>query len=160
MRVNVYDKSGEFLYDWGKEGLNSGEFNAPHGLFVDKNADVFITGYYGPTQKFNSEGDFLFAFAHGDPPDGPAYFHNLTGDRWGNVYVLVRTMGGYQGALVTEELKRLSVMKYNNNGDFVTAWSFSAPEHHETTAVVDDEGRVYALFTGSKEMGVETFIEE
>ena len=160
MRVNVYENSGEFLYDWGNEGLNPGELSSPHGLFVDKNSDVFITGYYGPTQKFNSEGDFLFAFCHGDPPDGPVYFHNVTGDRWGNVYVMVRTQAGYQGKLQTDDGKRISIMKYNNNGDYVTGWSFSAPEHRETSAVVDEEGRVYALFKGSREMGVEIFVEE
>ena len=160
MRVNVYDNSGEFLHDWGKEGLNPGEFNSPHGLFVDKNCDVFVTGYYGPTQKFNSEGDFILAFCHGDPPDGPVYFHNVTGDRWGNVYVMVRTQAGYQGALQTGDGKRVSIMKYNNNGDFITGWSFSSPDHRETSAIVDEEGRVYALFKGSREMGVEIFVEE
>jgi len=160
MRVNVYDDSGTFLDDWGTEGLNPGEFNAPHGLFVDKNSDVFVTGYYGPTQKFNAEGDFQFAFAHGDPPDGPVYFHNVTGDRWGNAYVMVRTLEGYQGELLEGGGKRISIMKYNNNGDLITGWSFSAPEHRETTAVVDDQGRVYALFKGSTEMGVEVFVQE
>jgi hypothetical protein len=160
MRVNVYENSGEFLYDWGTEGLNPGEFNSPHGIFVDRNCDVFVTGYYGPTQKFNSEGDFLVAFCHGDPPDGPVYFHNMTGDRWGDVYVMVRASGGYQGAFQTGDVKRVSIMKYNNNGDFITGWSFSSPDHRETTAVVDDEGRVYALFVGPREMGVEIFVEE
>ncbi len=160
MRVNVYDNSGEFLYDWGEEGLNPGEFNSPHGIFVDKNCDVFVTGYYGPTQKFNSEGDFLVAFCHGDPPDGPVYFHNMTGDRWGNVYVMVRASAGYQGAFQTGDVKRVSIMKYNNNGDFITGWSFSSPDHRETSAVVDQEGRVYALFVGPREMGVEIFGEE
>ena len=159
MRVNVYDGTGEHLYDWGKEGLNPGEFNSPHGLYVDKNSDVFVTGYYGPTQKFNSEGDFQFAFGHGDPPDGPVYFHNMTGNRWGDVYVTVRSKGGYQGA-VQKDGKHISFVKYNNNGDYVTAWGMSDPEHGETSAVVDALGRVYALFKGEKEMGVEVFQEE
>ena len=51
-------------------------------------------------------------------------------------------------------------MKFNNNGDFVTCWSFSDPRHSETTAVIDDNGLVYALFVGEKEMGVEIFVEE
>ena len=160
MRINVYDNSGEFLYSWGTEGLNPGEFNSPHGVCVDRNSDVFVTGYYGPTQKFNAEGDFLLAFGHGDPPDGPVYFHNVTGDKWGNVYVMVRTLGGYQGALQTDDGKKVSIMKYNNNGDLITGWSFSSPDHRETSAVVDEEGRVYALFVGSREMGVEVFVEE
>ena len=161
MRVNVYNKdTGEFLYDWGTEGVLPGQFNAPHGLFVDRSGDVFSTGYYGPTQKFNAEGDFVLAFGHGDPPDGAVYFHSVAGDKWGNAYLMVRTKEGYQGELVYGARKELSIMKYNNNGDFITSWSFSAKEHHETSAAVDDAGRVYALFKGATEMGVETFIEE
>ncbi|MBI4559467.1 MAG: NHL repeat-containing protein, partial [Candidatus Hydrogenedentes bacterium] len=144
MRVNVYSPAGEFLYAWGTEGLNPGQFNSPHGIFVDRNADVFVSGYYGPTQKFNSEGDFITAFCHGDPPDGPVYFHSCTGDRWGNVYVTVRTKEGYEGALQYGSGKKISIAKYNNNGDFITSWGFSAPEHRESAAVVDKEGRVYA----------------
>ena len=51
-------------------------------------------------------------------------------------------------------------MKFNNNGDFITGWSFSNPKHSETTAVVDNNGLVYALFSGNNEMGVEIFVEE
>ncbi len=160
MRVNVYDPWGEFLFDWGEEGLDPPDVNSPHGLFIDRNNDVFITGYYGPSQKFNSEGDYLFSFCHGDPPDGPVYFHSLTGDRWGNAYVTVRTKEGYDGALQLGVDNALSLMKFNNNGDFVTALSFTAKEHQETSAVVDEEGRVYALFKGKNDMGVEIFEQE
>jgi hypothetical protein len=159
MRVNVYEKSGEFLYDWGTEGLITGGVNAPHGLFVDRNGDVFVNGYYGPTQKFNSIGDYLLSFCHGDPPDGPVFFHNMTGDRWGNAYVMVRTKSGGQGERQTAG-RRVSIMKYNNNGDFVAEWAFTAPDHRESTAVVDADGKVYALFTSKTEMGVEIFIED
>jgi len=33
-------------------------------------------------------------------------------------------------------------------------------DHRESTVVVDDEDRVYALFKGAKEMGVEIFAPE
>lgn len=160
MRVNVYSPEGEFQYSWGTEGLNPGEFNSPHGIFVDRSGDVFVTGYYGPTQKFNAEGDFVLAFCYGDPPDGPVYFHNMTGDKWGDIYVTVRGKAGYDGAIGLDAGTKLSVMKYNNNGDLITCWGFSAPEHRESTAAVDDQGRVYCLFTGAAEMGVETFAQE
>jgi len=164
MRVNVYDYSGEYLYDFGGglayENMNPGEMNAPHGIFVDRGGDVFVNSYYGPTHKYTPEGAVLLTFAHGDPPDGPVYFHSLTGDKWGNVYLLVRTKEGYQGAIAGGQGKKISIMKFNNNGDFITGWSFTDPKHSETTAVVDDKGLVYALFVGEKEMGVEIFVEE
>jgi hypothetical protein len=164
MRVNVYNYSGDFLYDFGAglayENMNPGEMNAPHGLFVDRSGDVFVNSYYGPTQKFTPEGAVLYSFAQGDPPDGPVYFHNITGDKWGNVYLMVRSSEGYQGEIESGSGKKISIIKFNNNGNFITGWSFSNPEHSETTAVVDENGLVYALFAGKEEMGVEIFIEK
>ena len=158
MRVNVYGHDGSHLYDWGKEGLNPGELNSPHGIHVDKNADVFLNSYYGPTQKFNAEGDYLFSLCYPDPPKGPVYFHNMTGDQWGNVYISVRAKEGYQGA-IQHDGKTISLVKHNNNGSFVAAWSMTGV-HSETSSVVDTQGRVYTLFKGEKEMGVEIFQEE
>lgn len=158
MRVNVYDHDNQHLYDWGREGLWPGELNAPHGIFVDKNSDVFVNGYYGPTAKFNSEGDYLFSFCFPDPPTGPVYFHNLTGDRWGNVYISVRSKGGYQGAL-QKDGKMISLVKYNNNGTYVTGWGLTGV-HGESSAVVDAQGRIFCLFKGEKVVGVEIFQEE
>lgn len=160
MRVNVYDKDGKSLYDWGTEGMLPGELNAPHGLFVDRSGDVFVTGYYGPTQKFNAEGEFVLAFGHASPPDGPAYFHSVAGDQWGNAYLSVRGYEGYDGAIERGEGVRVSVMKYNNHGDYITGWSYSAKEHSESEVAVGKDGKVYALFKGPKEVGVETFVQE
>jgi streptogramin lyase len=159
-RVSVYTPDGDYLYAWGVDGALPGQLNAPHGLFVDRSGDVFVSGYYGPTQKFNGRGTFLTAFGHGDPPRGPVHFHNLAGDRWGNVYVVVRTLGDVPGGPKPVVPNRISIAKYNNNGDFITAWRLSDPKHFETTCAVDRQGRVYALVTGFGEAGVETFEEE
>ncbi len=160
-KVAVYTHDGEFLYEWGKAGVEAGEFNAPHGLVVDPSGDVFISGYYGPTQKFDAQGNYLFGFAHGDPPDGPVYFHTITGDKWGNVYLMVRTKEGGQGELQKNATGRhISIMKYNNNGDFVTDLSMSSPDHKESWAVVADDGTVHSLFESETHVGVQTFVPE
>ncbi|MCK5591283.1 MAG: hypothetical protein KAI72_04940, partial [Candidatus Pacebacteria bacterium] len=159
--VKVYDKEGKSLYDWGVEGLAAGQFNAPHGLFVDPSGDVFVTGYYGPTQKFNPEGDFIKDFAPGNPFEGAAYFHSLAGDKWGNVYLSVRGEDGYDGAVQgASEGKQISIIKYNNNGTFITAWGYSIPEHKEGEVAVADDGTLYGLFYGTEDNGVETFVQE
>jgi sugar lactone lactonase YvrE len=147
-RINVYSDSGKFLYDWGKPGLTAGTFNAPHGLTVDPSGDVFVSNFFGPTQKFDPNGNFLFAFAHPDPPDGPVGFHSIAGDRWGNVYVTVDT---------TREGKEVRIAKYNNNGDYVTAWGLAKPDHHASWFAVDNNGAVYVLFGGGGQMGVQVF---
>ncbi len=157
-RVNVYGRDGEFLRGWGRPGANLGELNAPHGLVVDPSGDVFVTGYYGPTQKFDAEGHLLAAFAHGDPPDGAVNFHAVVGDRWGDVYLMVRTLAArMETAPGAEGRERVDFVKLNNNGDYVTAWALSEPDRHGAWAVVDDDGTVYALFRGEASAGVEIF---
>jgi sugar lactone lactonase YvrE len=163
MRVNVYDTSGEFLYDFSSwsayNNMNPGEMNASHGMFADQNGDAFVNSYYGPTHKFTPKGTILAEFAHGDPPNGSVYFHNINGDRWGNVYIMARPEGGAEQSRVDKE-NAISVMKYNNNGDFVTEWSYSDPQHRETTAAVDDNDVFYAMYVTSDEMVVEIFEEQ
>jgi sugar lactone lactonase YvrE len=151
-RVNVYDKAGKFLYDWGKDGLYPGEFNAAHGLFIDPSGDVFISGYYGPVQKFTAEGKFLRAFNYGEPPDGPVHFHAIGGDRWGNVYVTVRNLG--------HRPNEVSLIKYNNNGDFVTSWRLSEAEREVNWVSADQQGLVYAAYESKTYVGVEVFQEQ
>jgi DNA-binding beta-propeller fold protein YncE len=160
MRVSVFERSGKFLFNWGKDGSNLGDFNAPHGLFVDANGDVFVNGYYGPTQKFTSDGRFLKVFAAGDPPDGPTYFHSLSGDRWGDIYVMVRTKEGYGGGMESQAGKKISIWKFNNNGDYVASISMSVKEHIETWSAIAPDGTVYSLFTTKDRSGVEIFREQ
>jgi len=155
MRVSVYEHGGKFLFSFGKDGPHTDEFNAPHGLYLDPNDDVFVNSYYGPTKKFDSEGRYLFTFAHGDPPEGSIYFHSMTGDRWGNVYLTVRTKAGYDGAVESNVGRKVSIAKYNNNGDFVCNMSMSVPEHTESWCTVDKDGTIYSLFKSRKRAGVE-----
>ena len=163
MRVNVYDHDGKFLYDFASwspyKNSNPGEMNASHGIFVDQNGDAFVNSYYGPTHKFSPEGDVIGEFAQGDPPNGSVYFHNLTGDRWGNVYIMARPKDGAQKSLSANK-HSISVIKYNNNGDFITEWSYSDPKHRETTAAVDSNGVFHAMYVTGKEMVIELFNEE
>ncbi len=160
MRVNVYDPSDKFVFSFGKDGPNASEFNAPHGLYLDPNDDVFVNSYYGPTKKFDAEGRYLFTFAHGDPPEGSTYFHSMTGDRWGNAYLTVRTKAGYNGAVESNAGRKVSIAKYNNNGDFVCNISMSVPEHTESWCFVDTDGTIYSLYKSKTRAGVEIFKQQ
>lgn len=155
MRVNVFEPGGKFLFSFGKDGPGVADFNAPHGLYLDPNDDVFVNSYYGPTKKFDSEGNYLFSFAHGDPPEGSVYFHSMTGDRWGNAYLTVRTKAGYDGAVESNVGRKVSIAKYNNNGDFICNIRMSVPEHTESWCFVDKDGTIYSLFKSRKRAGVE-----
>jgi hypothetical protein len=157
-RVSVFGSDGKFLTSFGREGYGPGDFNAPHGLYIDPSDDVFVNGYYGPTQKFTREGRFLISFAAGDPPDGPVYFHSMSGDRFGNVYVVVRDKSG--PASRRGDTRRISVLKYNNSGDYICSISMSSGRRVETWVAIAQDGTVYSLFTSAHESGVEIFREE
>lgn len=103
-RVDTYEPGGKFVSAWGQEGTLPGDLNAPHGIYVDPNDEVFVIGYYGPTQKFSADGHFLRAFAFADPPDHAISFQSVSGDDWGDVYVPMRHEG---------------LAKFSNTGDFL-----------------------------------------
>lgn len=158
MRINVYEPAtGAFVRRWGKDGTATGEFNAPHGIAIDRNDDIFVVGYYGPCQKFTSRGEFLFDFAYPDPPDGAVYFHSIASDRWGNVYLTVRGAAGYGGAIEDNEGRKVSIMKFNNNGDPVCNLTLKVKAHSENWAAIDEQGKVYAIFQSNEELGVQVF---
>ena len=157
MRVNVYAHDGTFIKSWGRDGHRVDEFNAPHGLVVDPNNDVFVCGYYGTCRKFNCDGEFLFAFAHGDPPDGAVYIHSAAGDRWGNVYLMVRGARGYGGAIEEQQDELPSIMKFNNNGDHVASITLEVSGHKENWAAVDKDGNVYAVYESNEGFGVQIY---
>jgi DNA-binding beta-propeller fold protein YncE len=156
MRINSYTPEGAFLNSWGRDGRLRNEFNAPHGLVMDKNGDAFISGYYGTCQKFTMHGEYLFQFAQGNPPDGAVYIHSASGDKYGNVYLMVRGMKGYGGAVqATDHIP--SIMKFNNNGDHVASITLEVSGHKENWAAVDDEGNIYAIYKSSDGLGVQVY---
>ena len=157
MRINVYTHDGSFLNTWGHDGPNLEDFNAPHGIAIDGNNDIFVVGYYGPCQKFTADGRLIRIFSEPDPPDRATYFHSIVSDHWGNVYLTVRGASGYGGKVEDNEGNLVSIMKFNNNGDFVSSIRLNVKGHAENWATVDSNGRVYAIYAGSERMGVEIF---
>jgi hypothetical protein len=126
-RVNTYERNGEFLSSWGREGTLPGELNAPHGIYIDPNDEVFILGYYGPTQKFTADGRYLLAFAFPDPPEHAVSFQSLCGDRWGDVYIPMRKEG---------------LAKFSNTGEFL-GWAVKG--RSVQWAAVAPDGTLYVL---------------
>jgi hypothetical protein len=53
--------------------------------------------------------------------------------------------------------KDIDIVKYNNNGDFVTGWSMAEPAGGASWIAVDDAGLVYCLFGGKDAAGVQVF---
>ena len=134
-RVVVYGGDGRFLFEWGQYGTAPGQFNAPHAVATDRNGDVFVVEFHGRCQKFTADGQPLFTFA-----EEPGTYHSMTSDRWGDVYLMARSPSF--GA---------SIVKYNNNGAFVTRFRLplkGEEAFYPKCAVVDDQGRLYLTESG------------
>ena len=57
--IKAFDQSGTFLYKFGKEGNQDGQFNRPRGLLVDSSNNLLV-GDFGNSrvQQFSLEGRF------------------------------------------------------------------------------------------------------
>jgi len=126
-RIDTYERTGKFVSSWGHEGTMPGELNAPHGIYIDPNDEIFIIGYYGPTQKFTADGRYLLTFASANPPDHAVSFQFVCGDRWGDVYIPMRRDG---------------LAKFSNTGDFL-GWVVKG--RSVQWATVAPNGTVYLL---------------
>lgn len=150
-RIMVYNHEGKFLFEWGKDGRAPGEFHAPHGLGGDENGDLFVSNYYGPCQKFTGDGHFLIEFAPASETGGATHWHAMTSDRWGNAYLMSR-----------DKLNRNSIMKFNNNGTFVTSWPplRDMKEWGVKAATVGRDGTIYVCVESKQQVGIEIYREE
>ena len=73
-RVIQYNKQGEYLRHWGKNGTADGEFNLVHDVALDKRGHVFVADRTNSRiQVFDSEGKFLAKWTHVGQPWGMAY---------------------------------------------------------------------------------------
>jgi hypothetical protein len=157
-RVIVYDRHGRHLRHWGRRGNDKGEFHAPHGLVIDPNGDIFVTEYHGRCQKFTPEGEFLYAFANqsveGEKSHGDYLYHDMTSDRWGNVYLMARN---------TRQHRENSVDKYNNSGELITRFALPpqlARSLGAEGAAIDHNGRMFVADTKDDFAGVSIFDPE
>ncbi len=72
--VLAFDTQGHLLHSWGGPGQGFDWPKSEHGIYVDKDGNVWIGGS-GPTDrhvlKFNTDGHFLLQIGHpsSDPPD-------------------------------------------------------------------------------------------
>lgn len=158
IRVSIFEHSGDLIQTFGQKGAFPGELNVPYGLTIDSNDDLFVVNYFGPCQKFTPDGHFLFDFSFPNPPDGPIYFTDIASDRWGNVYLIVKGTQKSEekfDAVQDDEGNSVHIMKYNNNGDFVTNIQLAKTERNALRLIVDEYDQIYALFKGEEMIGVE-----
>jgi DNA-binding beta-propeller fold protein YncE len=70
-RILKYDHDGKFLLSWGKLGEGPGEFNAPHGLAMDKAGRLYVADRSNNRiQIFDQQGKFLGEWKQFGRPSG------------------------------------------------------------------------------------------
>jgi DNA-binding beta-propeller fold protein YncE len=70
-RILKYDRKGNFLLMWGKLGAGPGEFNAPHGLAMDKEGRLYVADRSNSRiQIFDQQGKFLAEWRQFGRPSG------------------------------------------------------------------------------------------
>lgn len=119
-RVTVYDGAGRFLREWGKTGTGDGEFEAPGGIAIAPDGEVYVTDQINHRmQVFTRDGKFLRKWGrHGSEPSRfggkvPA------GSRWGGPHFL---SFDHAGNVYTTEGADYRVQKFTRNGDFLLTW--------------------------------------
>jgi DNA-binding beta-propeller fold protein YncE len=145
--VLVYDMSGKLLNSWG-----AGLFNFPHGFWIDKEGNVWITdaraenGKGNQVFKFTPQGKLLMTLGKaGVAGSGPDTFDEpasvIVGNN-GDIFVgdSHRPTGGKTG-------RNDRIVKFDKNGKFLMTWGKrgSAPgeikEPH--CMAIDSQGRLF-----------------
>lgn len=155
-RVNLYS-SGKFIKALGQNSPNADKLTTPHGLAVDPDDGVFISDYSGTVQKFKIDGDYLFSFKPEVHAEGSSFIHSICSDKSGNVYLMVRSITGFEGTFEQSKVEDRSfcIVKFNNRGEYVCTIHLSDKKREIINAAVDSQGRIFALFKGGGRMGVE-----
>jgi DNA-binding beta-propeller fold protein YncE len=88
-RVDVFDVSGRFLFDFGDAGLESGQLNSPEAAKIGKDGNVYVADLRNDrVQVFDPEGRFLRMWGKTGNGDGELKSPSgLAIDADGNVYV-------------------------------------------------------------------------
>lgn len=89
-RVQVLDRSGQFLFSFGKAGEINGTMFRPKGVGIDSEGDYYVVdALFDTVQAFNRQGQLLYYF--GRSGDGPQEFQLPAGlfiDRNDRIYVV------------------------------------------------------------------------
>ena len=62
-KVQVFDRFGGFLFEFGSKGSKAGQFQGPEGIAVDQSGMVFVADSENHRiQLFNADGTFYSKF--------------------------------------------------------------------------------------------------
>ena len=113
-RVQVFDREGEYIHSFGKQGSKTGQFKSPEGIAVNSKGNVYVADSGNHRiQIFNSDGMFFHSFGSkskkvkDQTPQKKTFLNptSLAIDSKDNLYV------------VDQENNRIQV--FDENGNFI-----------------------------------------
>ncbi len=144
-RIVKLDRSGKYVTSWGGHGTGDGQFNAVHGIDVDRNGRVYVADRLNKrVQVFDSKGTHLANWPNIRFPNHVQVTEPAPGDT---------STGGEQIVWVADNMTA-EVLKFDTRGNRLFSWNASGPvpggfgELHQFS--LDSKGNVY---TGDNVLG-------
>jgi sugar lactone lactonase YvrE len=144
-RIVKFDKNGKYVTSWGGHGSGDGQFNAVHGVDVDKRGRVYVADRLNKrVQVFDANGKHLANWPNIRFPNHVQVTEPVAGDT---------STGGDQVVWVADNMTA-EVLKYDTKGNRLFSWNASGPvpggfgELHQFS--LDSKGNVY---TGDNVLG-------
>lgn len=129
-RVHKFAADGKYLFSWGEPGTGPGQFNLPHGVWVDRRGRVLVADRENDrVQAFDQEGKLLTVW----PTEliGPAFFYVDDDDA---VYIPEHN-GGFVSILTLD-------------GERLARWGDGAPMRSSHGIWVDSQRDLYVVQPG------------
>jgi sugar lactone lactonase YvrE len=139
-RVRVFNaRTGEHLFDIGKRGRDTGEFNLPRDVAIGKDGELYVVdGGNFRVQAFDRDGKFLRTFGTvGRNLGNFARPKEVATDREGNVYVVDTAFGNFQ--IFTPKGELLLFIGGRSEQDGPAKYMLPSGIY------VDEDGRVYMV---------------
>ncbi len=137
-RIVKLDRNGKFVTSWGGHGSADGQFDAVHGVDVDRNGRVYVVDRNNKrVQVFDAAGKHLASWPNIRFPNHVQVTDPVKGDT---------STGGAQVVWVADNMTA-EVLKYDTQGHRLFSWNASGPvpggfgELHQFS--LDSKGNVY-----------------
>ena len=166
VRIQKFDSNGNYLTQWGTEGLGEGQFTHPFDIAIDQENNIYISDVGSNTiQKFDQTGQFLLRWGKTGYNAGEfSDVYSVAIAPEGNVLVTDSTgriqkfdsNGQFMSTIMPEPVDNQGVFLWNiavdNQGDiYVADW------YGNRIVKLDPEGKALAAWSGT-DVGVDRFV--